>query len=136
MSTNHSLFLMCNRSVLEHELRKLREHHGSHGSDSLLGKTPPQRDIRQHVEEIRKVRVAFCLLFCVYSIPFPEIQYFCFYLGVRKCSKREWHTTHCTRGKVESWFQFVSLYKCWHGHTWNVSCLFLNVTYRSCPSLL
>lgn len=42
------------RSVLEHEIRKLREHQGSHSSDSLLGKTPPQRDMRQHVEEIRK----------------------------------------------------------------------------------
>ncbi|XP_056601781.1 protein RUFY3 isoform X1 [Triplophysa dalaica] len=42
------------RSVLEHGLRKSREHHSSHSSDSLLGKTPPQRDMKQHVEEIRK----------------------------------------------------------------------------------
>ncbi|XP_057213244.1 protein RUFY3 isoform X3 [Triplophysa rosa] len=42
------------RSVLEQDLRKSREHHGSHSSDSLLGKTPPQRDMKQHVEEIRK----------------------------------------------------------------------------------
>ncbi|KAA0717348.1 Protein RUFY3 [Triplophysa tibetana] len=42
------------RSVLEQGFRKSREHHGSHSSDSLLGKTPPQRDIKQHVEEIRK----------------------------------------------------------------------------------
>ncbi|XP_051547272.1 protein RUFY3-like isoform X3 [Myxocyprinus asiaticus] len=42
------------RSVMEHELRKWREHHGAHSSDALFGKTPPQRDVRQQVEEIRK----------------------------------------------------------------------------------
>ncbi|XP_073695470.1 protein RUFY3 isoform X3 [Garra rufa] len=43
------------RWLLEQELRKWREQHpGGHTSETLLGKTPPQRDIRQHVEDIRK----------------------------------------------------------------------------------
>ncbi|XP_051961586.1 protein RUFY3-like isoform X1 [Xyrauchen texanus] len=42
------------RSAMEHELRKWREHHGAHNPDALFGKTPPQRDVRQQVEEIRK----------------------------------------------------------------------------------
>ncbi|XP_051524586.1 protein RUFY3-like isoform X2 [Myxocyprinus asiaticus] len=42
------------RSVMEHELSKWREHHGAHNSDALFGKMPPQRDVQQQVEEIRK----------------------------------------------------------------------------------
>nr|XP_055056019.1 protein RUFY3 isoform X3 [Misgurnus anguillicaudatus] len=42
------------RSVMEQELRKWREHHGNHSPEVLLGKTPPQNDLRQHVEEIKK----------------------------------------------------------------------------------
>ncbi|XP_065123271.2 protein RUFY3 isoform X7 [Paramisgurnus dabryanus] len=42
------------RSVMEQELRKWREHHSNHSPEVLLGKTPPQNDMRQHVEEIKK----------------------------------------------------------------------------------
>ncbi|XP_050965819.1 protein RUFY3 isoform X1 [Labeo rohita] len=43
------------RWLLEQELRKWREQHpGGHTSEALLGKTPPQRDMRQHVEDIRR----------------------------------------------------------------------------------
>uniref|UniRef100_A0A673LTU9 Protein RUFY3-like n=2 Tax=Sinocyclocheilus rhinocerous TaxID=307959 RepID=A0A673LTU9_9TELE len=43
------------RWLLEQELRKWREPHpGGHMSEALLGKTPPQRDMRQHVEDIRR----------------------------------------------------------------------------------
>ncbi|XP_026106640.1 protein RUFY3-like isoform X1 [Carassius auratus] len=43
------------RLLLEQELRKWREQHpGGHMSEALLGNTPPQRDMRQHVEDIRR----------------------------------------------------------------------------------
>lgn len=42
------------RWLLEQDLKKWREHPGGHTSEALLGKTPPQRDIRQNVEDIRK----------------------------------------------------------------------------------
>uniref|UniRef100_A0A673KUW4 Protein RUFY3-like n=1 Tax=Sinocyclocheilus rhinocerous TaxID=307959 RepID=A0A673KUW4_9TELE len=47
------------RWLLEQELRKWRENPGGHIPEALLGKTPPQRDMRQHVEDIRRVRPAF-----------------------------------------------------------------------------
>uniref|UniRef100_A0A8B9JX68 RUN domain-containing protein n=1 Tax=Astyanax mexicanus TaxID=7994 RepID=A0A8B9JX68_ASTMX len=40
---------------LEQELRKERDRRGGPPSDALLGKTPPQRDVRQQVEDIKKV---------------------------------------------------------------------------------
>lgn len=43
------------RNSLEQELRKERGRRGSQHSDTLLGKTPPNRDMRQQVEDIRKV---------------------------------------------------------------------------------
>ncbi|XP_026067085.1 protein RUFY3 isoform X2 [Carassius auratus] len=42
------------RWLLEQELRKWRENPGGHIPEALLGKTPPQRDMRQHVEDIRR----------------------------------------------------------------------------------
>ncbi|XP_067294424.1 protein RUFY3 isoform X2 [Pseudorasbora parva] len=42
------------RWLLEQEIKKCREHPGGHTSEALLGKTPPQRDTRQHVEDIKK----------------------------------------------------------------------------------
>ncbi|KAG9261739.1 protein RUFY3 isoform X1 [Astyanax mexicanus] len=42
------------RSSLEQELRKERDRRGGPPSDALLGKTPPQRDVRQQVEDIKK----------------------------------------------------------------------------------
>ncbi|ROL51404.1 Protein RUFY3 [Anabarilius grahami] len=42
------------RWLLEQELKKWREHPGGHTPEALLGKTPPQRDMRQHGEDIRK----------------------------------------------------------------------------------
>uniref|UniRef100_A0A8C2B439 RUN and FYVE domain containing 3 n=1 Tax=Cyprinus carpio TaxID=7962 RepID=A0A8C2B439_CYPCA len=47
------------RWLLEQELRKWRENPGGHIPEALLGKPPPQRDMRQHVEDIRRVRPAF-----------------------------------------------------------------------------
>ncbi|XP_072521302.1 protein RUFY3 isoform X3 [Salminus brasiliensis] len=46
--------LQKQRTSLEQELRKERERRGGQHSDALLGKTPPQRDVRQQVEDIRK----------------------------------------------------------------------------------
>lgn len=40
---------------MEQELRKERVRRGSQPSDTLLGKTPPTKDMRQQVEDIRKV---------------------------------------------------------------------------------
>lgn len=42
------------RWLLEQELRKWRENPGGHIPEALLGKPPPQRDMRQHVEDIRR----------------------------------------------------------------------------------
>uniref|UniRef100_A0A672SZ34 Protein RUFY3-like n=1 Tax=Sinocyclocheilus grahami TaxID=75366 RepID=A0A672SZ34_SINGR len=42
------------RWLLEQELRKWRENPGGHIPEALLGKTPPQRDMGQHVEDIRR----------------------------------------------------------------------------------
>ncbi|XP_036453761.1 protein RUFY3 isoform X1 [Colossoma macropomum] len=42
------------RTSLEQELRKERERRGGQQSDAVLGRTPPQRDVRQQVEEIKK----------------------------------------------------------------------------------
>ncbi|RXN34133.1 RUFY3 isoform X2 [Labeo rohita] len=54
------------RWLLEQELRKWREQHpGGHTSEALLGKTPPQRDMRQHVEDIRRRQCKNCSgVFC------------------------------------------------------------------------
>ncbi|XP_053510234.1 protein RUFY3 isoform X3 [Ictalurus furcatus] len=46
--------LQKQRNSLEQELRKERGRRGSQHSDTLLGKTPPNRDMRQQVEDIRK----------------------------------------------------------------------------------
>ncbi|XP_017550982.2 protein RUFY3 isoform X3 [Pygocentrus nattereri] len=46
--------LQKQRTSLEQELRKEKERRGSQHSDAMLGRTPPQRDVRQQVEEIRK----------------------------------------------------------------------------------
>uniref|UniRef100_A0A673LYN6 Protein RUFY3-like n=1 Tax=Sinocyclocheilus rhinocerous TaxID=307959 RepID=A0A673LYN6_9TELE len=65
------------RWLLEQELRKWREPHpGGHMSEALLGKTPPQRDMRQHVEDIRRVRPAF---------HFSVIQLLSLYVECRQC---------------------------------------------------
>uniref|UniRef100_A0A673KW21 Protein RUFY3-like n=1 Tax=Sinocyclocheilus rhinocerous TaxID=307959 RepID=A0A673KW21_9TELE len=78
------------RWLLEQELRKWRENPGGHIPEALLGKTPPQRDMRQHVEDIRRVRPAFhfsAIQLLFLSVLFPEIQAFCFYIGVRRQCK-------------------------------------------------
>lgn len=49
------------RTGLEQELRKERERRGGQHSDILLGKTPPERDMRQQVEDIRKVALHFSI---------------------------------------------------------------------------
>ncbi|XP_060763213.1 protein RUFY3 isoform X2 [Neoarius graeffei] len=42
------------RNSLEQELKKERGRRSSQHSDTLLGKTPPNKDVRQQVEDIRK----------------------------------------------------------------------------------
>ncbi|XP_060738650.1 protein RUFY3 isoform X1 [Tachysurus vachellii] len=46
--------LLKQRNSLEQELRKERGRRGSQHSDTLLGKTPPNRDMWQHVQDMRK----------------------------------------------------------------------------------
>ncbi|XP_047674270.1 protein RUFY3 isoform X2 [Tachysurus fulvidraco] len=46
--------LLKQRSSLEQELRKERGRRGSQHSDTMLGKTPPNRDMWQHVQDMRK----------------------------------------------------------------------------------
>ncbi|KAL6465571.1 hypothetical protein MHYP_G00257040 [Metynnis hypsauchen] len=46
--------LQKQRTSLEQELRKEKERRGGQHSDAALGRTPPQRDVRQQVEEIKK----------------------------------------------------------------------------------
>ncbi|KAG1937285.1 protein RUFY3 [Pimephales promelas] len=89
------------RWILEQELKKWREHPGGQTSEALLGKTPPQRDMRQHVDDIRKARPAFhpschSVALAICSVLFPEIQSFCFYIGVRVCQKRKLYIAYCT----------------------------------------
>lgn len=47
------------RNGLEQELRKERGRRGSQHSDNLLGKPPPNRDMRHQVEDMRKVTLHF-----------------------------------------------------------------------------
>ncbi|KAM9446136.1 protein RUFY3 isoform 2-T2 [Clarias gariepinus] len=42
------------KQSLEHELKKERGRRGSQHSDTLLGKTPPNRDVQQQVDDIRR----------------------------------------------------------------------------------
>ncbi|XP_058632112.1 protein RUFY3 isoform X2 [Onychostoma macrolepis] len=42
------------RWLLEQELRKWQENPGGHIPEALLGKPPPRRDMKQHVEDIRR----------------------------------------------------------------------------------
>uniref|UniRef100_A0A8C1E990 RUN and FYVE domain containing 3 n=1 Tax=Cyprinus carpio carpio TaxID=630221 RepID=A0A8C1E990_CYPCA len=84
--------LQRQRWLLEQELRKWRQQHpGGQMSEALLENTPPQRDMRQHVEDIRRVRPAFhsivlfiCYLY-MWSVLFPEIQD-CVFMQCKNCS--------------------------------------------------
>ncbi|KTG07353.1 hypothetical protein cypCar_00037170 [Cyprinus carpio] len=51
----HIIKQLESRWLLEQELRKWRQQHpGGQMSEALLENTPPQRDMRQHVEDIRR----------------------------------------------------------------------------------